>query len=287
MRKHFIKQFIKLVITLIFSFSMLYTVHYYSEKVKIKEPVIEKPNYEIIEDVGYYKPYHRFLFKNIDLARVAISLATMDTSDGTEKLWYTRNGFYDLYKYVGNPDYCPENFISITPKLLRTLNNLSYKKHNTLTWYENMYASCDLSVAFAVWWSGADDNYPGCLRPQGEWDATHTQGQVGYVLHDYSGNWMLLERGSKIIPGDIAFGRDETGYISHTWMYLAIWDNGRWLDNLLVQDKFPNSIANRYEGSYGEYYAKVGYDENPWLNSAYIFRYIGEIDQYSSFKSVK
>ncbi len=291
MKKQFIKQFIKLVITLIFSFSMLYIVHYYSEKVKIKEPAIEKPNYEIIEDVGYYKPYRRFIFENIDIAKAAISLATMDTSAGTERIWFTRWGLYDLYKYVGTPGYCPEIFIKIAPQLTDIVNHMDYSKHNTGRWCSTsycLYASCDYNVALAVWWSGADDNFPSCLGCMGEFNPSFTSAQTGYLIHNYSnGKWVQVKPGSKVLPGDIALGRDDEGYICHVWMYLATWENGRWIDNFLVQEKFPNSIANRYEGSFENYYAKVGYDENPWVSSANIFRFTGIINQYSEFKSVK
>lgn len=288
MKSNFIKQFIKIVVTLIFSFSLLFAVHHFTEKTKIEEPIL--PSYEIIKDLGYYKPYRRFLFENINIARSAISLATMDNSDGKGKLLFTKRGMSDLYNYVGVPGYCPETFIKVAPQLIDTLNSLPYSKHNTIRWYKSsiaLYASCDLSVALAVWWSGADDNYSSCLKPKGEWDPSYIQGQTGYLIHDYSGKWVQVETGSTILPGDIALGRDEDGDICHTWMYVATWRNGRWCDNSLVQEKFPNSKANRYEGSHESYYAKVGYDENPWLSSAYIFRFIGTIDEFSEFKSAK
>ncbi|MDI9539894.1 MAG: hypothetical protein QM204_00240 [Bacillota bacterium] len=291
MKKHFIKQFIKIVITLFFSFSLLFTVHYFTKKSRIVKPVTIVPSYEIIEDLGYYKPYRRFLFENINIARAAISLATMDNSNGRDRLWFTRWGLSDLKKYVGIPGYCPETFIKIAPQLTDILYYMDYSKHNTGRWCKTsycLYASCDFNVALAVWWSGADDNFPAYLGRMGEFDPNFTSGQTGYLIHNYSKDkWIQVQPGSKVLPGDIALGRNEEGYICHIWMYLATWENGRWLDNSLVQEKFPNTKANRYEGSYEHYYAKVGYDENPWLSSAYIFRFTGIIDETSEFKAVR
>ncbi|MGI6510205.1 MAG: CGNR zinc finger domain-containing protein [Erysipelotrichaceae bacterium] len=289
MKKNLIKQFIKIVITFAFSLSLFLIIQCFTEIDTIEEPPL--PSYEIIEELGYYKPYSRLLFKNIDIAKAAISLATMDNSDGTEKLWFTRWGLSDLKKHVGIPGYCPETFIKVAPQLTDILYYMDDSKHNTGRWCSTsycLYASCDFNVALAIWWSGADDNFPAYLGCMGEFRTSFTSGQTGYLIHDYSqGMWVQLQPGSKILPGDIALGRDEDGYIGHIWMYLAIWENGRWQDNSLVQEKFPDSKANRYEGSYEQYYAKVGYDENPWLSSAYIFRFTGTIDQFSEFKSVK
>ena len=66
MKKHFIKQFIKIVITLFFFFSTFYCSLFY-KKSRIVKPVTIVPSYEIIEDLGYYKPYRRFLFENINI----------------------------------------------------------------------------------------------------------------------------------------------------------------------------------------------------------------------------
>ncbi|MGI6608131.1 MAG: hypothetical protein ACOX1F_04035 [Erysipelotrichaceae bacterium] len=284
---------LKSVIVSILVFSIFVIIHFYKKFTKPAEPVFSY--YEVIIDEetiewSLYQPYRRFRFDNINIARAAVSLSVADTSDGKGRIWFTRWGLSDLYKYVGVPDYCPETFIAVAPQLVDILNSMDESKHNTTRWSDTsycLYASCDFNVALAVWWSGADDNYPSCLGGLGEFNPKFTYAQTGYLIHNFSnGKWEQVQPGSKILPGDIAFGRNAKGRISHTWMYVATWENGRWIDNSLVQEKFPDSKANRYEGSYQKYYPKLGYDFNPWLSSAYIFRFTGKINNYSEFKTV-
>lgn len=283
------KKKVKLAIAVALMFSMLTMIQHF---IGIKQSEEPSPQYQNVEplELSFYHPYRRFYFNNINIAKAAISLAVMDTTAGTEKLWFTRWGISDVVAYIGVPGYCPETFVNIAPKLVIELNNISYTEHNTSRWcYPSycLYASCDFNVAMAVWWSGADDNFPACLGGRGEFNPKHTYAQTGYLVHNFSnGKWVQVEPGSKVLPGDIALGRDEDGIIGHVWMYVATWENGRWIDNSLVQERFPNSTANRYEGSYESYYAKLGYDANPWLSSAYIFRFTGDINDNSKFKLV-
>jgi hypothetical protein len=238
-----------------------------------------------VKHSALYRQYCKTYADNDSIAKAAISLSTCDVSSGTPQIEYTQSGYSDVIKYLGKAGYTAETFVSMTPKLIEVCNyQLSWTEHDTEKWYGDYYASCDLAVALAIWWSGSDDNFPAYLKPAGEHDLSKTNGQTGYLLHDYSkGKWEQVKEGDTILPGDIALNRSDKGNIKHIYMYVATWENGEWVDNSLVQEKYPGSKANRYDGSWQDFYPRLMNDRNPWENSEFIFRFVGEVNEESKF----
>lgn len=221
---------------------------------------------------------------NKGIAEAAISLATVDTSLGKQKIDWTMNGMVDLE--AKRSTHPVDNFITLTPKIIEQANLIKGERKGVATWTLNYYASCDLSVASAVLWSGADDNFPMYLSGN-ETTTNTTYGQTGYLLNNgHNGKWIQVPRGDKVLPGDIALGNMNGRTVQHVWMYVATWENGQWVNNDLVQARFPGSTSNRYEGSNRDYYSMLSRDGNPWESSEYIFRFVGEINELSSFRRI-
>lgn len=229
---------------------------------------------------------------NETIASAAVTLATTDTSLGTTQIEFNTDGLSDVEAYRNKEGYTVETFIEVLPKIMETAGKLvseGKRDRSRHTWSplppNTYYASCDLQVSSAILWSGADDNFPMYLSGV-ENTGGGTSGITGYLINDGGdGKWEELQRGEPIQPGDIALGNGPA--YGHVWMYVANWENGQWTDNSIVQEKFPGSTSNRYEGSHRDYYAKLSHDEDPWESSERIFRYIGEVDENSEFKKIE
>lgn len=241
-------------------------------------------------------------YDNASLAASAVSLATVDISNGTynnplEPITYHSNGTGDLEAYNGVVPYTPEIFISVVPQIIQAMHEKNYPGHTSpagtgQSWtLGGLYASCDFSVCMAVLWSGADDNYPTCLGRELDALSTYTANQTGYLLNGNHGKWRKLEPGEDILPGDIAVNVSPDKDKGHVWMYVAKWTTeGGWEDSPIVQAKYPGSHANRYEGSHEHFYARLKYtNKSPWDDYLYaggpfyIFRFVGTINEESPF----
>lgn len=240
-------------------------------------------------------------YDNASLAAAAVSLSTIDISNGTynntlDPIPYTCNGMRDLLDHPNSP-YTPQIFISVIPQIIQAMHEKNYPGHisaagTSQSWaLDGLYASCDFSVCMAVLWSGADDNYPTCLGRELDALSTYTANQTGYLLNGNSGKWRKLEIGEDILPGDIAVNVSPDKDKGHVWMYVAKWTaEGGWEDSPIVQAKYPGSHANRYEGSHEHYYARLKYtSKSPWNDYLYaggpfyIFRFVGTINEESPF----
>lgn len=257
------------------------TPHYYCN-VEASESVKATRNYQ-----QYCNTSGSISANNKGIAEAAVSLATVDTTLGSKKIEWVSNGLVDLEQHRST--HPVDNFITYMPKIVEQADTLQKQgiRKGVSTWPLNSYyASCDLSISSAILWSGADDNFPMYLGGY-ETTTTSTYGQTGYLLNKgHNGKWMQVPRGDKVLPGDIALGNLDGRRIQHTWMYVGTWENGSWIENEIVQARFPGSTANRYEGSNRDYYSMLSRDGNPWQSSEYIFRYVGQIDELSSFRSI-
>ena len=246
------------------------------------------------QETEVYKRYCKYglssaISDNSSIAKAAISLSTVDISGrGSERISWRTNGLSDVERYRGNKKYTPDTFLDKVPKLVSTANLMSGStdRKGVATWKLPYYASCDLSVSLAVLWSGADDNFPMYLGGN-EINTGGKYGIAGYLVNRASNKWQQVPKGSKILPGDIAMGNNRGGF-QHIWMYVATWENGKWVDNSLVQEKYPGSRAVVYQGSHQDYYACVGeVSRDPWEASDVIYRYVGKTNENSKFRGIK
>lgn len=222
---------------------------------------------------------------NSSIAAAAVSLATTDTTVGGKQIDYTGPGFGDVEAFKGRPNYKIDTFVNVT----KQITELSRTRPGLSNWGISYFASCDLNTGTAVLWSGADDEFP-LLLIGAEEERGGTSGIAGYLTNNTNGKWEELERGSDIQPGDIAIGgTNQHGGrgVGHVWMYVANWENGAWTDNSIVQEVWPGSTANRFEGSHKDYYSRLTRDGDPWKGAKRIFRFVGEPNEASIFSAVQ
>lgn len=241
---------------------------------------------------------------NSNIAKAAIALSTMDKVNCTpeEEIFggiiygSSNDGYGGLLPKVGNSNYTVDTFLDIVPKIISMQRTLG--KPNA--WFDPVKASCDLSVQMAVIWSGSDDDYPSCLGgTKAKRNELGPDSQVSYFILDPKSKekWEEVPHGESIQPGDIALCRAEDNMtvktdsidFYHIIMYVASWDkNTNTWDNKLVQEKYPGSNANTYEGSYERHYARVTYVPDPWSWDVNIrvFRFIGTPDENSPFRNI-
>lgn len=261
--------------------------------VGVFQAIGETPHYYVdieadanIKNTDVYQQYVQKVISggNESIAQAAISLATVDEMTGGGRINFTGGGFRDVERFAGNSRYTVDTFLKVMPQIKEIALNLqsSGKRNGRWTWEYDMYASCDLAVSSAILWSGSDDEFPMYLDRELR-SPTH-RGISGYLVNDPNDKWEEVPKGSDVMPGDIAIN---TG---HVWMYVAEWsaNENRWVNNDLVQEKYPNSKSVRYEGSFEDYYPKLATDGSPWESGAdYIFRFKGEGNPDSPFLNIQ
>lgn len=127
---------------------------------------------------------------------------------------------------------------------------------------ESLYMSCDITVASAVRWAGADDEYP----PWG------TSTQLSYLLTSDKWDEVGMLGGlsyDKLMPGDVLC------LDGHTLLFVG---------EDAVKAKYPNSDGNSVSGSYHERSPGVGRDTTYYMENNGVDSYHGK--EYHVFRCV-
>lgn len=188
---------------------------------------------------------------NQSIAAACVSLASGDRTMGDSKVPFDMHG----------PD---------SPNLNDPSNNLlTYKKvHETIFPGDKYFASCDRSVATAIRWCGADDQFP----------AGATSTQMSYLERSDRWDYVGVYGQCTLMPGDVLITD------GHIKCYVG---------TEAANERFPGSEANMYQGSLEDYFPILSKDDpsydtrvyqvyrctNPQNSDRYVNAASGEINE--------
>ena len=172
---------------------------------------------------------------NATIADAAVTLTCADTTVGEAEIPFDQHG-------------------SDSPNLNRTELAMYKVVHETIFPGDIYFASCDMSVATAIRWSGADDTFPG----------RDVAAQYSYLTRRSQSKWDLIGVWGQVMlqPGDVIIC-NVNGH-RHVKLYVG---------QTAAQVRNPESTATYYQGSFEHCFPKLSADAPEYTDQTYyVFR---------------